>query len=79
MNFALLSALLGQAPQTKQTVRVVANPQFTRNLFGTKADVAGKELQLIERNSQGDCLCVFDGKYIVDVDHRDVEPNKTTI
>ena len=59
---------------------VKTNPTLlhTRNLFGPPEEIAGKTLRLIERNDQGDCLCVFDGKAgtnIVDVDHRDIAPN----
>ena len=60
---------------------VKTNPTLlnTRNIFGPPEEIAGKTLRLIERNDQGDCLCVFDGKsgtHIVDIDHRDIAPNK---
>jgi hypothetical protein len=60
---------------------VKTNPTLlhTRNLFGPPEEIAGKTLRLIERNDQGDCLCVFDGKAgtnIVDIDHRDIAPNE---
>jgi len=60
------------------TVRVVENPQHTKNLFGPISEIAGKELELMERNGQGDCLCIFTGRLgtnLVDVDHRDVSQN----
>lgn len=73
---AALSALMGQCRQPVGAwIKVVASPQHTRNLFGPVDEIAGKTLRLIERNSEGDCLCVFEGKAgtnIVDVDHRDV-------
>lgn len=73
--FAAMSAAFGSAPKVQPKVRVVAAPQFT-NHFGAIDEIAGKELQLLERNSQGDCLCLFTGKLgqnIVDVDHRDIQ------
>lgn len=83
MNRKLLEAVMlaamfgGGQPPKKPTVRVVENPQHTRNLFGPLSEIAGKELDLLERNQDGDCLCVFTGRLgqnIVDVDHRDVAP-----
>lgn len=61
-----------------QWVRTNATLLHTKNLFGPPEEIAGKTLRLIERNAEGDCLCVFDGKSgtnIVDVDHRDIAPN----
>jgi hypothetical protein len=60
---------------TPAYVQVVENPQHTRNLFGPLSEVAGKRLQVLERNAQGDCLCLFTGRQgvnLVDVDYRDV-------
>lgn len=57
-------------------IKVVKDPKFTKNLFGPISEIAGKEIQLIERNPQGDCLCIFNGSKgtnLVDVDHRDVD------
>ena len=59
---------------------VKTNPTLlhTKNLFGPPEEIAGKILRLIERNDEGDCLCIFNGKAgtnIVDVDHRDIAPN----
>lgn len=53
-------------------IRVVDEPQHTRNLFGPLSAIAGREIDVLERNDQGDCLCLVDRRYIVDVDHRDV-------
>lgn len=64
-------------PSSKQTVKVVDNPQYTRNLFGSISEIAGKTLELVERNQEGDCMCLFDGvqgRNLVDVDHRDIQP-----
>jgi hypothetical protein len=75
----MLAAFAGR-PVAKPTVRVVANPQHTRNLFGPIEEIAGKDLELLERNKQGDCLCIFTGRMgtnIVDVDHRDVQNNES--
>lgn len=58
------------------TVQVVENPKHTTNLFGPLSEIAGKRLRVLERNDQGDCLCLFEGSLgtnIVDVDHRDVQ------
>jgi hypothetical protein len=74
----MMTVLAGMVPAAKQKVRVIQNPQHTRNLFGPIEEIAGKELEVLERNSQGDCLCLFTGikgTNIVDVDHRDVFQN----
>jgi hypothetical protein len=42
--------------------------------FGKPSDLAGKRLEVLERNRLGDCLCVTeDHSAIVDVDRDDVE------
>lgn len=73
----LLAAALGTfGKAAEQSVQVVANPQHTRNLFGPVSEIAGKRLKLLERNSEGDCLCIFEGRMgtnIVDVDRRDIQ------
>lgn len=72
-EFAVLFAML--QPQTKQFVQVVTDPKFTRNLFGPIDEIAGKRLEVLERNERGDCVCLFVGKLgqnIVDVDHQDI-------
>ena len=56
-------------------VRVVADPKHTRNLFGPLSEIAGKRLRVLDRNQEGDCLCLFEGskgQNIVDVDHEDI-------
>lgn len=61
--------------QTQQRVLVVKEPKHTKNLFGPIEEIAGQELLLMERNPQGDCLCVFRGKQgsnLIDVDRRDI-------
>lgn len=74
---ALLAAALGTfGKSAEQSVQVVANPQHTRNLFGPVGEIAGKRLKRLERNPEGDCLCIFEGrmgKNIVDVDRRDIQ------
>lgn len=37
-----------------------------------KSPIAGKTLPVIGRNSLGDCLCMIEGRELVDVDHVDV-------
>jgi len=57
-------------------VHVVASPQYTTNLFGPLAEIAGARLQLLERHQKGDCLCLCNGRagsYLIDVDHRDIQ------
>ena len=44
----------------------------TVNHFGELSDVAGRTLFILDKNEQGDCLCIVDNEYLVDVDHRDV-------
>lgn len=71
----MLAAMFGGKSPTKPKVLVVENPQYTRNMFGPIEEISGKELELLERNNQGDCLCIFKGSKgtnIVDVDHRDI-------
>jgi len=72
---ALLAAAGSGAPRVKGRVRVVDSPMHTNNLFGPLSEIAGKDLELLERNEQGDCLCLFTGRMgtnICDVDHRDI-------
>jgi hypothetical protein len=81
LEAVMMAAMFGGKPPTKPRVRVVENPQHTRNLFGPVSEIAGKELRLLDRNDQGDCLCIFQGSKgtnIVDVDHRDVSQNDRT-
>lgn len=71
---ALANAFL---PQEGRTIRVVKSPHFTKEVMAKNSVIAGKELKLIERNEQGDCLCIGKyeegGEFMVDVDYRDVE------
>jgi hypothetical protein len=49
--------------------------EHTMNMFGPVSEIEGKRLRLIERNSEGDCLCLFTGglgQNLVSVDHRDI-------
>ena len=73
---AIAEMLFGSGCSKESYITVVPNPQHTRNLFGPISEIAGKRLQLMERNSRGDCMCLFtgvQGQYLVDVDHGDVE------
>jgi hypothetical protein len=83
MDPRLFNAALGVIgellPRAPQYVNVVPAPQHTENLFGPIEEVAGKRLQLLERNRDGDCLCLFRGcrgVNIVDVDRRDIQRAK---
>jgi hypothetical protein len=72
---AIASAMLCADRAPTPTIKVVAEPKHTTNLFGPISEIAGKELAVMDRNREGDCLCVFDGRRgqnLVDVDHRDV-------
>jgi hypothetical protein len=44
----------------------------TRYFFGELSEIAGKEIPVLEKNQWGDCLCLVDGKGLVDVDSTDV-------
>ena len=55
------------------TIKIVQNPKFTTYFWGEISDIAGKELYLLEKNENGDCLCWLEEKGIVDVDCRDIE------
>jgi hypothetical protein len=72
----MMSAGIGAfMPPQRNTIQVVEDPQHTKNLFGPISEVAGKTLEVLSRNPDGDCLCLFTGvkgQNIVDVDHRDV-------
>lgn len=54
-------------------VRLKPQVQYTQNLFGPVEDLQKGILYLKERNPQGDCLCLFNNEYLVDVDHRDIQ------
>ena len=47
--------------------------QFTQYFWGDLAEIAGKTLSLIEQNPEGACLCLIEGKGLIDVDPRDIE------
>jgi len=51
---------------------------YTRNLFGRLSDIEGKRVKVMERNQDGDCICIIENEqgvaqYLVDVDHRDIK------
>lgn len=57
-------------------ITVVKEPRFTKNMFGSIEDIAGKTLEVLETSHTGDKLCIMNengNPYIVDVDHRDIE------
>jgi hypothetical protein len=77
VNSADTAQVFAPGLKTGAQITVVKHPIKTRNLFGPVEEIAGKTLRVLERNPQGDCLCLFvgvKGQKIVDVDHSDVEP-----
>ena len=51
---------------------LLKNPlRYTTYWWGDYSDIAGKEVALLEKNKQGNCLC-FTIKGLIDVDKRDV-------
>ena len=54
-------------------VLVKESTEFSQNFFGDIKEIAGKTLRVLEKNEEGDCLCIGpDGKYLVDIDNKDV-------
>jgi hypothetical protein len=47
--------------------------EHTTYLFGSIKEIEGKKLRLIEENKNGDCLCIFEEKCLVDVNKKDIE------
>lgn len=71
--FSVLAAALHGPARTKGKIRLVESPQHTKNHFAPISSLAGKDLEVMERNDQGDCMCIEPGgKYLIDVDHRDI-------
>jgi hypothetical protein len=54
------------------TCIVAETPAYTQYHWGPLSDIAGQTLKVLERNPQGDCLALLEGKGLVDVDNRDV-------
>jgi hypothetical protein len=55
------------------TCYVSKHPEHSFNSFGPIEAIAGKVLLVVDYNDQGDCMCLDpEKKYIVDIDHRDV-------
>jgi hypothetical protein len=48
-------------------IRLIEHPQKTRNLFEDIALLKGKWLPVLEKNRNGDCLCLVDGRYLIEV------------
>lgn len=46
---------------------------YSNYFWGDFSDIDGKTLPLIERNQEGDCLCLVPEKGLIDVDARDVK------
>lgn len=48
-------------------------PEFTDYLFGDVSEIGGKALKVLEKNEDGDCLCIDHvGKNLVCVDKKDI-------
>jgi hypothetical protein len=77
MNPALIAALLSATrPVPVSYIDLKPKMEFTRYLFGPLTEIEGKRLRVLEKNSEGDCLCLIDdakGQRLVDVDHRDIK------
>ncbi len=78
MNPALFAALLaGSRPAPLVHVNLKPKMEFTKYYFGPLKEIEGQRLRVLERNQDGDCLCLIDdakGQRLVDVDHRDIQP-----
>ena len=54
-------------------IQVSKVPKHSQNLFGEISEISGVVLRVLERNPEGDCLCLCpSGKYLVDIDNRDI-------
>lgn len=53
-------------------IRLKDKIEHTTYFWGDIKEIEGKEVHLIERNKQGNCLCISE-KGLVDVDYRDIE------
>ena len=46
----------------------------SQNLFGELSDVEGRILQVIDRNSSGDCMCLLPSQdNLISIDNRDIK------
>lgn len=57
-------------------MNILTKPKMnhTRNLFESIEEIQGKVLMAITPlNRDGDVLCLVEERYIVDVDHRDIQ------
>lgn len=50
--------------------------RYSKYFWGKLEEIAGKEIWLMERNQEGNCLCLVENKGLVDVDCRDIEECK---
>lgn len=53
-------------------IRLKKHLEYTLYLWGNKSEIEGAIIDLLEKNKNGDCLCVSKGG-LVDVDKRDIE------
>jgi len=54
-------------------IRLKKEIKETKYLWGNKSEIEGQNLALLEENKNGDCLCVFKDKGIVDVKKIDID------
>ena len=53
---------------------ICENPKYSTYYWGKLPELSGKTLEVLEREGRsGDCLCLVDGKGIVNVDGRDID------
>lgn len=58
----------------KGQAKVKTQTKHTENLFGDISVIQGQTLKVIDRNNQGDCMCLLPSQdKLIDVDHRDIE------
>lgn len=53
-------------------IRIVKEPKYSIYPWGNLSELSGRELQVIEENKYGACLCISD-QGLIDVDKRDIE------
>lgn len=72
---AFLDLLHGTA-QGPRAVLVADTLSTTRYFWGDAADICGKWLPCLEMSTGGDCLCMVEGKGLVDVQSCDVKEKR---
>lgn len=63
-------------------IKLRSRVEFTRNLFGKPEELAGKWLDVLEENREGECLAIHRpanaSPHLVSVDPRDIEDRMKT-